>query len=139
MLNNLNSYFSPNFEFYLNNVTYEYKQKKTSVKEYSLSCTDTLMAQVYGDNDLLLIINRNLQFDPDELYSLSVSFGVRLQFVKDVDDKSAIDWAKEFSQNGGFVLSNIMPRIAHLIAEITASYGQVPVVTPPSLFNQNAK
>lgn len=139
MLKDLNSYFSPNYEFYLNNVTYEYKQKKTSVKEYSLSCTDTLMAQVYGDNNLLLTIERNLQFEPDELYGLKVSFGVHLQFVKDVENKSAIDWSKEFAQNGGFVLSNIMPRIAHLIAEITASYGQVPVVTPPSLFNQNTK
>ena len=77
-----------------------------------------------------------MKFDPDELFELSISFGAILKF--DPEKKDEYDWhkvnmAEEFRENGEFVLSNLMNRIALLVAQITSSYGQMPLVLPPSI------
>ena len=41
--------------------------------------------------------------------------------------------AEEFRKNGQFVLGNLMNRISLLIAEITSSFGQAPIILPPSI------
>ena len=54
------------------------------------------------------------------------------------------DWhnmnmAAEFKENGAFVLNNLMSRISLQIAQITSSYGQVPLILPPANCARNAK
>ena len=44
--------------------------------------------------------------------------------------------AKEFEKHGDFVLENLMNRISLLISEITSSFGQSPIVLPPTIISE---
>ncbi len=133
-MNHLEKMFEKEYEFYLESVKYTRKHKTEGITQYTLNCTDTLSTSNISKDGLQVSIKRSLQFDPDEIYSLSVVFGVLLKFSDNYNSEiDKYDWSDELAHNGNFFLSNIMPRISHLIAEITASYGQIPVITPPSL------
>lgn len=135
MINNLADYFVPEQEFYLDKVCYNRINKSGKIKEYSLNCIDNIEAEVNGDI-VKLTVRRLLKFDPEEVFELSVSFGVILKFNE--EKKNDYDWtnmdlAEEFRENGQFVLKNLMNRISLLIAEITSSFGQTPIILPPGI------
>ena len=52
---------------------------------------------------------------------------------KEEYDWDKINLAEEFRENGEFVLGNLMSRISLLIAEITSSFGQIPLILPPAI------
>lgn len=139
MINNLVDYFASEQEFYLDKVSYSRMDKNLKTKEYSLTCIDNLDAKI--DNDTVrLTVRRVLEFDPEELFEMSVSFGAILKFNE--EKKSDYDWEKvnlveEFRENGQFVLGNLMSRISLLIAEITSSFGQTPIILPPLIAPKN--
>ena len=87
-----------------------------------------------------ITVERTLTLEPKAKFELAVSYGAILKF--DDDKKHEYDWkkinlAKEFQENGEFVLSNLMSRMSLLIAEITASFGQTPIVLPPGIAPAN--
>lgn len=135
MISNLVDYFVAEQEFYLDKVSYNRIDKKEEAKEYSLNCIDNVEAKVNGDI-VKLTVTRVLKFDPEEIFEMSVSFGAILRFNE--EKKKEYDWGKinlaeEFRENGQFVLSNLMNRISLLIAEITSSFGQTPIILPPTI------
>jgi hypothetical protein len=139
MIKNLSDYFYSEQEFYLDNLSYNRFEKSENVSEYSLNCTDNIQATLLPEQ-VRIIITRTVQFDPCDIFKLSVSFGAILRFKE--DKKSDYDWdsinlANEFKENGGFVTDNLMTRISLLISEITASYGQPPIVLPPRIASSN--
>lgn len=134
MLKNINDYFENDYEFYLDKVDYTHKQKTSDTTEYSLNCYDKLETKELSENRLQVSVTRSLVFDPDDLYTLSVTYVVVLKFKsgkKDELKSLSNDLSKDLINYGQFFLSNIMARMSMLISEITASYGQPPVVTPP--------
>ena len=83
-----------------------------------------------------IIVTRTLKFEPEELFTLTVSFGAILKF--NPQKKSAYNWneinmAEEFRNNGDFVIGNLMQRITLQIAQITSSFGQSPIILPPNI------
>lgn len=136
MVKNINDYFENDFEFYLDKIDYSHKQKTSDTNEYSLNCFDRLETEEITENKLKVSITRSLVFDPDDLYTLSITFVVILKFnmnKKDELKRLSTDISKDLINNGQFFMSNIMARISLLISDITASYGQPPVITPPSM------
>lgn len=136
MIKNLADYFLPEQEFYLKNVEYKKIEKVIPESEYVLNCIDNLEVNVNEKRGVQVIATRKLKFDPEELFSLTVTFGANLKFCE--DKKAELKWteinlAEEFRDNGQFVLGNLMSRISLLIAEITSSYGQPPLMLPPSI------
>lgn len=134
MIKNLNEFFLPEQEFYLDKVNYNRLPQTSNTKEFSLNCIDSIETTLMEDG-INILVTRTLKFNPNEIFELSVSFGVNLKFNKDMKrnfEWNDIEWENEFRQNGDFVLANIMSRISLLISEITASYGQMPLVLPPS-------
>ena len=136
MIENLAQYFMQEHEFYLQSVSYNRIENVEDETEHSLNCFDNIKADVERDSFVRITVTRSLKFDPDELFELSISFGAILKF--DPEKKDEYDWhkvnmAEEFRENGEFVLSNLMNRIALLVAQITSSYGQMPLVLPPSI------
>lgn len=120
-------------EFYLDKIFYNRIEKNETTQEYLLNCIDNLETIVKEDK-VNLIVRRSVRFEPKEIFELTVSFGVVLKIKKDKMneyDWSSINLAEEFQANGNFVLDNIMSRITMLIAEITSSYGQNPIIVPP--------
>ena len=135
MIENLSSYFSPKQEIYLNNISYNIIKKNELAEEYNLTNIDNAHVDVYEDG-INLTIERVLEFEPEGLFRLSVSFGANLQFVQ--EKKSEIDWekinlAQEFIENGDFITVNLFSRISLLISQITSAYGQPPIITPPMI------
>lgn len=135
MISNLAEYFASEQEFYLDKVSYNRIDKKGYAKEYLLNCIDNIDVEVHEDM-VRLTVSRALKFDPEEVFDLSVSFGAILKFRK--EKMNDYDWEKinlveEFRENGQFVLGNLMNRISLLIASITSSFGQAPIILPPEI------
>lgn len=135
MIQNLSEYFLPEHEFYLQNVSYNRTDNVIGQKEHTLNCFDNIKADVEGD-EVRITVTRSLEFEPNELFELSISFGAVLKF--EPQKKKEYNWheinmAEEFKNNGEFVTVNLMNRITLLIAQITSSFGQTPIVLPPSV------
>lgn len=134
MIENLEKYFLPEQVFYLNSVSY--KLIDVAITENELNCIDNINAEVNDVEGVRIIFTRTLKFNPEGIFELSVSFGANLKFNE--EEKHAINWreinlAEEFRVNGSFVLQNLLNRTSLLIAEITAAFGQSPIILPPML------
>lgn len=136
MISNLADYFLPEQEFYLHSISYERIEKSIDDEKHSLNCIDNIQADVYNKEKVRIIVTRTLNFEPEEMFSLSVSFGAILKFNHqkcDDYDWHNINVADEFKNNGGFVTRNLMSRISLQIAQITSSFGQMPLILPPEV------
>lgn len=136
MINNLEEYFLPKHEFYLNNISYERIEKTVSKGEHPLKCMDSITTDLLENDALRITVTRTLNFEPEEIFSLAVSYGAILKFEpqkKKNYNWREIDLPDEFRENGDFVTGNLMSRITLLIAQITSSYGQTPLVLPPGV------
>ena len=138
MIANLEQYFKSDYQFYLNRIKYDRIESEHKDGEVSLNCTDNISVTVNGDVGISLSVTRKMHFEPSVLFELEVSFGADLLFVKEKQEEinwNEIDLANEFKQNGEFVLQKIMSRMSLLIAQITSSSGQTPLITPPGIPN----
>lgn len=135
MISNLAEYFENEQEFYLDKVLYNRIDKKLQEEEHSLNCFDNIEVKVSGDV-VKVTVMRSLKFEPEEIFELSVSYGAILKIKKEKEmdyNWNQIDLAEEFRMNGQFVLGNLMNRMSLLIAEITSSFGQVPLILTPRI------
>lgn len=133
MISNFSECFLSEQEFYLDKIFYNRIEKNETTQEYLLNCIDNLETTV-KEEKVNLTVRRTVRFEPKEIFELTVSFGVVLKIKKEKleeYDWSTINLAEEFQANGNFVLDNIMSRITMLIADITSSYGQNPIIVPP--------
>lgn len=133
MITNLADYFLPEQEFYLQNITYDRIENTTNSENHTLNCLDNISVDT-NDEAVKITVTRTLKFEPEELFSLTVSFGAILKF--NPQNKSEYKWreinmAEEFRYNGDFVIGNLMQRITLQIAQITSSFGQSPIILPP--------
>lgn len=136
MIKNFSEYFLPEQEFYLHKVMYDRIDNISSKDEFVLNCADNINVEVSEKDEVRVIVTRTLSFEPEEMFRLVVAFGANLKF--DPRKINEYDWheinmAEEFRDNGNFVTENLMSRISLLIAQITSSFGQTPLVLPPSV------
>ena len=139
MIKNLAEYFEEIQEFYLDKVTYNRIETKNRLQSYRVNCTDRIDVDLQ-EQQVKITVERTLALEPREMFDLSVSYGAVLKFKEDKKDEH--DWeninlAGEFQKNGEFVLGNLMSRMSLLIAEITASFGQTPIILPPGIAPTN--
>lgn len=138
MIKNLMEYFQPEQEFYLQNISYN-RLEKSEQENHSLNCLDNIQVEKKG-NKVRITVTRSLEFDPEEFFNLNISFGAVLKFAEEREkeyDWSKINLAEEFKNNGEFVTGNLMSRISLLTAQITSSFGQQPIVLPPSVAQES--
>ena len=140
MIKNLNEYFKPEIGIFLDAINY--KRKDESIKEskdsVSLLCQDNITISLEGEN-VRIIVTRSVSLKPNEIFNLTVSFGADLRFN---ERRAEYDWekinlAEEFVENGEFITTQLVSRIALIIGEITSSYGQQPLMLPPVLAKKN--
>ena len=133
MIRNLSEYFKPELEIFLDTVSYKRIEKLNNncEQELSLLCQDNLKVMTNEDG-VRIIVTRTLMFEPEELFALNVSFGADLKFNerKAEHEWTKINLAEEFGENGDFVTAQLMSRISLLIGQITASFGQQPLILP---------
>ena len=136
MIKHLSEYFLPEQEFYLQNISYNRIEKTVDEKEHSLNCVDSIKVDVDGKERVRVTVTRALYFEQNELFDLAVTFGAILKFnpvKKDEYKWHEINMAEEYRENGEFVTNNLVARISLLIAQITSSFGQMPLVLQPSV------
>lgn len=139
MISNLSEFFSPEHEYYLNEISYKRLQPQASDSGSSLNCVEGLTAKLNKDGGVTVVLQRVLKFDPPAVFELEVSYGANLRFV--ADKKHEIEWdklnlSKEFRDNGDFILDNLISRMTLLIGEITSSYGLIPIMLPTIMLNR---
>jgi len=134
MIKNLHEYFRPEQEIFLDTVNYKRIENSVVRQEFALLCQDNVKV-LAGEEGVRVVVTRSLVFDPEEIFALSVSFGVDLKFNerKAEHDWENIDLAEEFRENGDFVTVQLMSRISLLIGQITSSFGQQPLILPTVL------
>lgn len=140
MIENLSKYFLPEHEFYLQNISYNRIENSINSEEHSLNCVDSIKVDVEGNDSVRVTVTRALNFEQEELFELTVSFGAILKFEptkKNDHNWHEINMAEEFRKNGAFVTNNLMSRISLLIAQITSSFGQTPFILPPNVASED--
>lgn len=137
-MTNLAQYFESEHQIYLKKIHFEKLEliSEVETEEITLNCTDNITATLKENEGIELVLTRRLSFIPEQIFGLEVSFGVDLKFNK--EKAKEIDWgeinlADEFKNNGNFVLDNVLSRISLLIAQITASFNQSPLIIPPKI------
>lgn len=139
-MNNLSDYFENEQEFYLDSITYSRIEHNTNKTEVKLICNDTIQANRSGDENVIVTVKRDIRFDPEILFKLSISYGVILHLIP--EKKGEISWDEldlsvEFRDNGSFATANVFNKISLLIGEITGSFGQSPMIIPPQYMKVN--
>lgn len=133
-MDNFDEYFLRERKIFLENISYETVQSSKSEASRRLGCRDTVVAQLIMPAGVKFIFNRRLSFEPEALFTLSVSFGVFLRF--DDARRDEVDWkevnlVKEFTKSCPALLSELSARTTLLAAQITSSAGGVPIVASP--------
>lgn len=134
MIDNLSEYFNKEYQFYLDSITFNRIDNGDFTNQIKMNCTDQIQTYI-SDRTVKLTLTRLVNFQPENLFSLSVSFGailiIKEEKYKEYDWKT-IDLANEFRNSGNFVLDNLMSRITLLIGQITSSFGQQPLILSPA-------
>lgn len=128
-------YFTGSFSIALENVVYN---KLDEIEgEVSLRIDDVLEIKENKTNveNITAIITRSFSFEPKSLVEVSVSFEVVLELNDKYKNSDKLDLSlirKELISEDSVIMSIIMSRISLLISQLTSSYGERPIVTPPS-------
>lgn len=130
---NFYDYFLPSNNIALENISYEALEAKpvSNGEKVKLNCKDTILAKVCA-NGVKVNFNRKVDFEPERIFVISVTFSVFLPFkegAKDAVEWTKIDVAGEFRRAGGPVISALMSKASLMIGQITAAAGQNPLIT----------
>ena len=130
---NFYDYFLPSNKINLENISYEALEVKpvSNGEQVKLNCKDTILAKIFP-NGVKVNFNRKVDFDPERIFVVSVTFSVFLPFregAKDAMDWTKVDVAGEFRRAGGPIISSLMSKASLMIGQITAAAGQNPLIT----------
>ena len=129
---NFNDYFKDEYQFSLKDVSYSKIECEQDVSEYELKISDTIDTELKGDS-LYITFTREVYFEPVAMFNLRVVFDISLHLNEGFRENAAsINWSQTLLENPNIYLGNVVSRTSHLIAEITASFGQQPLITPPN-------
>lgn len=132
----MKSTFKTKRQLFLETVNYELRPVSySSESESQVKCTDSVTASLVDDRNLKLSFCREIN-SIDQLVNMKVQFGLVLELLDGVSLEPNKDYADEFI--GTSVLSGLILRTSLLISQITASFGQPPLITSPTLIeNEN--
>ncbi len=140
MMSNFNDYIKKQGSLYLNDISYKLVTVESNPERANTVIRDSLNTELINDNkDLRVVFTRNISFEPQKLYELSVSFGAIYSFKDSYTYKEVIDidFTKLVIHSNNILFSNIISRTSMLISQITSSHGQYPLVTPPLFLTEN--
>lgn len=128
---NLNEFFQDQYQFVLKSISYTSYEQRPNNNEVTMKVEDDFSFRQI-DEKLIATISRRVYFSPTAMFDLDISFEMVLYFEESIKhDVNTIDWKEELVSSENPYLINVMSRISKLIADITSSYGQEPLITPP--------
>ena len=133
---NIETTFKNQHQLFLEKVNYELKPIDTSTeKERQIACSDTIIAQNIDSQNVKLSFCRELNAT-DNSVNIKVQFGMIFELADGIILDKTKDLANEFI--GTSALSGLVMRASLLISQITSSFGQPPVITPPTLVKKES-
>ena len=134
---NYNEYFEEQYQFLLKEVYYKSIDNNEQIQEIDLKISDTITTDVVNKH-LKILFAREVFFIPSALYNIKVIFEINLPFKDNYDTKEInVNWNNELINNPNPYLYNVVSRASNMIANITSSYGQQPLITPPNPILEN--
>ena len=129
--------FNENYSYFLKEIHYRVITVGNIQDKIDLRIGDCLTFNMLDDSHLEIIVGRNVKFEPNVVYELSVSFGAVLELKENSRLAIDSDWKNDFikSPEGNTIIQGLLSRVSLQIAQITSSYGLNPIVTPPNLMN----
>lgn len=126
-----NYFFKEEYQFALKETHYMRIENPTASGELALKSRDDIKTEIKGDQ-LDVTFERDVFFEPEAIFSLRVAFCVVLSFRDEVSDeeRKSVNWNEMLVGQYTPFLSNIISRAVSLIATITSSFGQQPLITP---------
>lgn len=129
------AYFLPTFEYSLEQVNYKRLDTVDSSDEKQLNCTDKLRNMLIDEKHVSFEFTRELHFSSNDLFALSVTFSA--VYTLNENDHGDIDWnssevAKDILHSNSTFLNMLITRASLLISQLTSSFGQAPIITPPT-------
>lgn len=125
-------YFNPSYRFFLQNVQYE--RIEAEKEKATMQLNDQLEIQDLEDHAILRY-TRKAFFEPQQLFNIIITFAAELEYseeyrIKTVENRSqeALEVIKELGEQ---ITSNLSSRASMVLAQLTSSSGQMPVITPP--------
>lgn len=128
-----NKYFNDEYQFALKKATYTWLEHSNQGAELELNIGDKISASIVNNN-LEVTFEREVYFDPEALYAICISLSFTLTFRDGqlTEEAKKINWSEAMVENENPYLGNVISRASYLIATLTSSYGQQPLVTPPN-------
>ena len=126
-------------EIFLSNVNYNMSFVVNTNGETHLVVKDWLEVSLENAK-IKVIFSREVKTEPVELFELNVAMGcllpIKEEFLKDSNWK--IDELNKEIKDDKRILSGLISRVSLLISQITSSYGQSPIITPPNFIEQKS-
>lgn len=129
---NFSKYLKDEYQFSLKEISYSKIEGESALSQYDLKINDNLSSDL-NQNSVVITFTREVSFEPASMFNLKVTFDFTLHFNDNSpEDAYSINWKQTLLDNPNLYLGNIISRASHLISEITASFGQQPLITPPN-------
>ena len=130
--------FHQNYSYFLNKINYNVVTVGNINDKVDILISDDISFEMLDLSRLKVVVGRQIAFNPNVVYELHVSFGAVLTLKDGVELSKDIDLEKEFisDSNGAMIIQGLLSRVSMQIAQITSSYGQNPIVTPPNLIKR---
>lgn len=133
IMENFARYFSRERRTFLENISYEKVETSDSTGPRRLGCRDTIVSHLLLPSGIKFIFNRRLSFEPESLFTLSVSLGVFMPFDPaeggDMVDWNSVNIVEEFTKSFPTVVADLNARTTLLIAQITSAAGGTPLLS----------
>ena len=125
-------YFEDSYQFALKEIRYDLVEATPGEGDLIVKVSDSIGVEK-GEQIFDVTFCREVGFEPEALYRLRVTFGIKLTLKEGVEALAdGVDWDKALALNDNPYIQNVGSRISKLIADITSSYGFSPIVTPPN-------
>lgn len=112
----------------------EYRPLGMCSGKFKVSCVDTISVLDSDTKKLRVLVKRSVSLDPPCLFSIEASCYID-HFLKKTNI-AKVNWADynlsdEINSNPEFYAVGVTERLSLLISEMTAAFGESPLITPP--------
>lgn len=130
----LSSLFQEEYKYALEKVNYSLESSDENIPA-EISVKDELLTDVVNSSIKIHII-RSVYFNPKSVFSVEVGYVIELQInqeYKEIVKRNQEGIKRRLIEEGSYLIANTMSRISLLIAQVTASSGLQPLITPPEI------
>ena len=127
----LNKYLKEEYQFALKQVVFQTVDECDEAEQFEINVSDDISVEVV-DKDIIVDYWRNVYFYPNGIFEIKVNFGLKMSFKDEAKlEDDDINWAEELVSQENPYMRNVITRTSNIISNLTSSFGQQPLITPP--------